>query len=60
MDEPSITGSTVPSWAGGPPRRDAALIALGFVSVGFFASLGGLVIANASVLMGGRRVWRRR
>jgi hypothetical protein len=37
----------VPSWLVGLVAATGALVALGFVSVGFFASFGGLVIAGA-------------
>jgi hypothetical protein len=50
VGEPSITRSTVPSWLVGLVAATAVLIALGVVSFGFFASVGGLVIAGALAL----------
>jgi hypothetical protein len=51
MPSPTRRSSAVPSWLVGLVAATAALIALGFVSVGFFASFGGLVIAGALALM---------
>jgi hypothetical protein len=45
--------SAVPSWLIGLVAATAVLIALGVVSVGIFASFGGLVIAGALALMMG-------
>lgn len=36
---------TIPGWIVGPVAATAALVAMGFVSLGFFASVGGLMVA---------------
>jgi len=41
------TCRTVPGWLAGIVAATGALIALGFVTIGFYASGGGLVIAGA-------------
>jgi len=51
-----IKRTVVLSWMAALAGSTAALIALGLVSIGFFASLGGLVIAAALALMIGTAV----
>jgi hypothetical protein len=41
---------TVPGWLAGILAATAALIALGFISLGFFVSGGGLLIAGAMAI----------
>jgi len=50
MNESEITRRTVPGWLVGLLAATGSLIAIGFVSIGFFVSLGGLVIASALAL----------
>jgi hypothetical protein len=47
----AVRRTAIPSWLVGLVAATAALIALGVVSIGFFASYGGLVIAGALALM---------
>lgn len=44
---------TVPSWLVGLLAAIGALILVGFVSIGFYASFGGLIIAGALALTAG-------
>jgi hypothetical protein len=46
----AVRRTAIPSWLVGLVAATAVLIALGVVSVGFFASFGGLVIAGALAL----------
>ena len=53
MSRPDIKPAIVPSWVVSLAAATGALIILGFVSIGFFASFGGLVIAGAVALTAG-------
>jgi len=53
MRRPDIKAPILPSWVVSLLAATCALVILGFVSIGFFASFGGLVIAGAVALMAG-------
>src|SRR5207247_1626620 len=53
MRRPDIKAPIVPSWVVSLLAATCALVILGFVSIGFFASFGGLVIAGAVALTAG-------
>src|SRR5260221_6523956 len=48
-----IARRIVPGWLAGILAASAALIAIGFVSIGFYASYGGIVIAGAVAIFVG-------
>lgn len=50
MRNTQATAGRLPGWLAGIVAATAALIALGFVTLGFFASGGGLLIAGAMAI----------
>jgi hypothetical protein len=58
MSTPQTTRRALPGWLAGLLAATSALVALGFVTLGFFASGGGLVIAGgAAIAIGSLAPW---